>query len=267
MALAAKSFLKSVFEVMSEAGVTEDKIERMTPKLTELVEDYTTRMSRMETEVDLQKETINRLIQRIGSLERKVKQNIEGNRRRDYNLVRNNVIVRSSGSVGDVQKYLSEAIQLGGGGKITQKSLAVAEISAPPGTTRDHKIFRVVLAHNQKSFLFKGLAKANLGPEGPRVDNETPAYLIDTKKKLERVAYSLRFHFKASHQVKTKLVLSSGKLRIKVKDKDNATWINLDDARASSYLGSEVKFKPEEVPKGGVPSVGDFYKRVLEALD
>ena len=32
------------------------KIERMTPKLTELVEDYTTRMSRMETEVDLQKE-------------------------------------------------------------------------------------------------------------------------------------------------------------------------------------------------------------------
>ena len=103
--------------------------------------------------------------------------------------------------------------------------------------------------------------------EGPRVDNETPAYLIDTKKKLERVAYSLRFHFKASHQVKTKLVLSSGKLRIKVKDKDNATWINLDDARASSYLGSEVKFKPEEVPKGGVPSVGDFYKRVLEALD
>ena len=121
--MAAKSFLKSVFEVMSEAGVTEDKIERMTPKLTELVEDYTTRMSRMETEVDLQKETINRLIQRIGSLERKVKQNIEGNRRRDYNLVRNNVIVRSSGSVGDVQKYLSEAIQMGGGGKITQKSL------------------------------------------------------------------------------------------------------------------------------------------------
>ena len=55
MALAAKSFLKSVFEVMSEAGVTEDKIERMTPKLTELVEDYTTRMSRMEAEVDLQK--------------------------------------------------------------------------------------------------------------------------------------------------------------------------------------------------------------------
>ena len=61
-------------------------------------------------------------------------------------------------------------------------------------------------------------------------------------------------------------MLSSGKLRIKVKDKDNATWINLDDAKASSYLDSEVKFKPEEVSKGGVPSVGD-YKRVLEALD
>ena len=62
----AESFLKSVIKVMVKAGVCEDKIESMRPDLSELVDDYTQRMAKVEEEVRLQKELTNKLIQRIG---------------------------------------------------------------------------------------------------------------------------------------------------------------------------------------------------------
>ena len=76
-------------DLMTRAGVTEDKIHSMKPELSALVEDFTQCMNRVEEEVRLQKEMINKLVQRIGFLEKRVKQSVTAERRRDYNLVRN----------------------------------------------------------------------------------------------------------------------------------------------------------------------------------
>ena len=264
----AESFLKSVLDVITKAGVDEEKIEMMRPELSELVEDFTQRMNRVEEEVRLQKEMMNKLIQRIGFLERRVKQSVTAERRRDYNQVRNNLLVRTKRTIPEIRKFLTNAVELGGGVKVTQTSLPVVELPPAPGKTRDVKLFRVLLGDGQKASLFKGLAKAALPDEATiRVDHEVPYYLIQTKRQMERIAFSLRQKFKASHQLKTKIVFSSFKLRLRIRDKENASWINIDDAKASMYMDAEVLFKPEEVPATGIPTVRQYYTDTLAALD
>lgn len=264
----AESFLKSVIGVITKAGVDETLIESMRPELSELVEDFTQRMNRVEEELKLQKEMMNKLIQRIGFLERRVKQSVTAERRRDYNQVRNNLLVRTKRSIPEIRKFLTNAVELGGGVKVTQTSLPVVELPPAPGKTRDVKLFRVLLGDGQKASLFKGLAKAALPDESTiRVDHEVPYYLIQTKRQMERIAFSLRQKFKTSHQVKTKIVFSSFKLRLRVRDKDNASWINIDDAKASIYMDAEVLFKPEEAPATGIPTVRQYYSDTLAALD
>ena len=264
----AESFLKSVLDVITKAGVDEEKIEMMRPELSELVEDFTQRMNRVEEEVRLQKEMMNKLIQRIGFLERRVKQSVTAERRRDYNQVRNNLLVRTKRTIPEIRKFLTNAVELGGGVKVTQTSLPVVELPPAPGKTRDVKLFRVLLGDGQKASLFKGLAKAALPDEATiRVDHEVPYYLIQTKRQMERIAFSLRQKFKASHQLKTKIVFSSFKLRLRIRDKENASWINIDDAKASMYMDAEVLFKPEEAPATGIPTVRQYYTDTLAALD
>ena len=264
----AESFLKSVLDVITKAGVDEEKIEMIRPELSELVEDFTQRMNRVEEEVRLQKEMMNKLIQRIGFLERRVKQSVTAERRRDYNQVRNNLLVRTKRTIPEIRKFLTNAVELGGGAKVTQTSLPVVELPPAPGKTRDVKLFRVLLGDGQKAFLFKGLAKAALPDEATiRVDHEVPYYLIQTKRQMERIAFSLRQKFKASHQLKTKIVFSSFKLRLRIRDKENASWINIDDAKASMYMDAEVLFKPEEAPATGIPTVRQYYTDTLAALD
>ena len=265
----AESFLKSVIDVISKAGVDADKIQSMKPELSELVEDFTQRMNRVEEELRLQKEMMTKMIQRIGFLEKRVKQSVTAERRRDYNQVRNNLLVRTKRTIPEIRKFLTNAVELGGGPKITQASLPVVELPPAPGKTRDVKLFRVLLGDGQKASLFKGLAKAALGPEEStiRVDHEVPYYLIQTKRQMERIAFTLRKKYKASHQVKTKIVFSSSKLRLRIRDKDNAAWINIDDAKAAIYMDTEVMFKPEEVPTSGIPTVRQYYTDTLAALD
>ena len=84
---------------------------------------------------------------------------------------------------------------------------------------------------------------------------------------MERIAFSIRQKFKASQQVKTKIVFSSQKLRIRIRDKENPVWINIDDEKAARYMDTDVHFKPDEVPASGIPTVRQFYKDTLAALD
>ena len=92
--------------------------------------------------------------------------------------------------------YLSNSVELGGGPKTTQKSISVVEISPPVGKIRDTKIFRVALADGQKKHLFTGLTRADLGDQTIRLDNEIPSYLVNAKRHLERISYTLRQQFK-----------------------------------------------------------------------
>ena len=87
------------------------------------------------------------------------------------------------------------------------------------------------------------------------------------KRNLERIAYSLRQKYRESHHVKTKIVFSSYKLRLRIRDKNNTSWINLDNQAAALYMDTEVIFKPEEAPREGIPTVKQFYTSTLEALD
>ena len=270
----AKVLVTSIIDLMLGCEVAQDKIDHMTPKLVDLVEDFTQRMDKVDKELNSQKEIITTLIQRIGSLERQLKKSVTAERRRDFNLVRNNVICKTRKNIGDVQKLIVNTVEAGGGGKQAQKNIPVVEIpvrqtSSEAGKQRDTKVYRVALGDGQKKALFAGLVKANLSAEenGLRLDNEVPAFLVNTKRQMERISYTLRSKFKESHKIKCKVAMVGLKMRIRVKDKESPAWINLDDAKCAHYLDSKVFYGPEEIPAAGIPTVREFYSRILEALD
>ena len=269
----AKVLVTSIVDLMRGCEVTEEKITNMTPKLIDLVEDFTARMDKVDKELNSQKELITTLIQRIGGLERQIKKSVTAERRRDFNLVRNNVIAKTRKNIGDVQKFIVNCVELGGGGKAAQKTIPVVEIPArtnsETGKQRDYKVYRVALGDGQKKALFSGLVRANLSADenGLRLDNECPAFLVNTKRQMERISYSLRSKFKESHKIKVKIALTGLKMRIRIKDKESPAWIGLDDAKCASYMDSKVFYAPEEIPAAGIPTVREFYTRILEALD
>lgn len=263
----AVAFVNSIVDLMKTADVDEEKITQMRPKLSEIVEDFSGRLDSCEKLISDQKNLTTLLLQKIGGLEKKLKQSVVSDRRRQYNMVRNNLICRSKGSIGDIQKFIANAIELGGGNKTTQKSISVVEISPPPGKVRDNKTFRVALADGQKKNVFSGLTKADLGDQSIKLDNETPAYLMTNKRQLERISYTLRQQFKETHHTRVKIVIAGLKLRLKVKDKNNPTWIGLDDVKASDYYNSLVHFRPDETPSTGIPLVKDYYKQILESME
>ena len=263
----AFALVNTIVDLLKTADVEDEKISQIRPKLSEIVEDFAGRLDACEKLINDQKNLTTLLLQKIGGLEKKLKQNVTADRRRQFNLVRNNVICRSKGSIGDIQKFISNSVELGGGPKTTQKSISVVEISPPVGKIRDTKIFRVALADGQKKHLFTGLTRADLGDQTIRLDNEIPSYLVGAKRHLERISYTLRQQFKESHRIRVKICISGLRLRLRVKDKNNPSWINLDDVKASDYYNSPVHFRPEEVPESGIPLVKDFYKEVLESMD
>ena len=278
----AKVLVNSFIHLMKTNEVEQDKIDRMQPKIEEMVGDFTQWLDKVNKEISGQKELIAALIKRIAQLEKKVKVSVASERRRDFNLVRNNLIAKSQKTVTEVQKYIANMVEKGGGGKIVQKNIPVVELQQAPGKQRDFKIYRVVMAEGQKKCVFSGIAKshaegdpAHLVPRVPgvkivpdiRLDNECPAYLVQTKRQMERISYSIRSKYHDSHKVKVKLAVKSQKMRIFVKDKDCPQWVGLDDIRAQIYMDTDVHFGAEELPADGIPKVRDFYANLLSALD
>ena len=263
------ALVNSICDLMKIVEVEDEKISQMRPKLTEIVDDFAGRLDDCEKKISEQKQLTTLLLQKVGGLEKKLKQNVTADRRRQYNLVRNNIIVRTKKTITDIQRFICQVMEQGGGPKCTQKSIPVVEISPPQGKTRDIKVFRVSMADEQKKHLFSGLGKAAGSEESAafRIDNEIPPYLAQTKRNLERISYSLRQQYKESHNLRVKIVFGNLRLRCKLKDMNNQSWINLDDFKAADYYNSLVHFKPEEVPTAGIPTVKDFYKQTIESLD
>ena len=259
--------VNTIVDLMKTADVEEEKIEQMRPKLSEIVEDFAGRLDACEKMINDQRNLTTLLVQKIGGLEKKLKQSVISDRRRQYNLVRSNVLCRTKGNIGDIQKFIANAVELGGGPKTTQKSISVVEISPPAGQVRENKIFRVALAEGQKKNLFTGLTKADLGDQTIRIDNECPAFLMEAKRKMDRISYTLRRQFKESHHIRVKVAISGLRLRLRIKDKSNPSWINIDDVKASEYFNCPVFFRADEVPATGIPLVKDFYKEILESMD
>ena len=129
----ALALVNTIVDLMKTADVEEEKISLIRPKLSEIVEDFAGRLDSCEKLINDQKNLTTLLLQKIGGLEKKLKQSVTSDRRRQYNLVKNNIIVRSRKSIVDIQKFLCNSMELGGSAKITQKTIPVVEISPPPG--------------------------------------------------------------------------------------------------------------------------------------
>ena len=194
-------FCNSVLDLVRSIGVSEENIGVLRPKLTVLLDDFTTRQDQVDKELEdqkdhtntlikelaAQKELTNVLIKKLGLLEKRVKSSVAAERRRDFNLVKNNVIIKTKKNIGDIQKFVVSSVEAGGGGKTAQKNIPVVEIqnknkSETGNQQGGTKIFRVSLGDEQKKALFSGLAKATTPVEDMRLDNECPAYLTKTKR-------------------------------------------------------------------------------------
>ena len=125
------AFVQTVMDIMYSVGCEKERVEKTRPLLTEAVEDYGGSLDACEKLIEDQRKVTNLLLQKLGLLERKLKQNVMADRRRQFNLVKNNVICRTKGTVGDIQKFVSNSIESGGGPKTTQKSISVVEIFPP----------------------------------------------------------------------------------------------------------------------------------------
>ena len=97
-------FCNSILDLVRSVDVPEEKINIIQPKLTVLVEDFTTRMDQVDKEQAAQKELTNALIKKVGLLEKQVKKSVMSDRRNDFNLVKDNLIVRTRKNIGEVQE-------------------------------------------------------------------------------------------------------------------------------------------------------------------
>ena len=246
--------------IKETVDIDDDIVDRIKPRLTGVISSLSDRFEDQQ--------------RRIEALERRQKSIVISERRREINQVRNSVILKTKKSVAEVQKFVASSIDLGGGGKIAQKNVHLAEIAAPVGKPRDQKVFRCVLGDKEKKGLFVGLSK--IKPDTPagskddriNVENETPRYLSGAKRELERISYSLRKAHKQTHQLKSKIILSNMKLKLKLKDSDNPQeWFEMEDSRAERYLSTAVHYRAEEMPRDGAKTCKDHYLGVLASLD
>ena len=56
-------------------------------------------------------------------------------------------------------------------------------------------------------------------------------------------------------------------MRFKIKDKENPSWIGLNDIKTKTYMDTTEFFSPDEAPAGSIPTIRDFYTKTIEALE
>ena len=267
--MAVASIVQSLTEIMGVEGVPSQLIDRLTPKFTTLLEDFASRLDTQQTQLKEQEERCDDLVKRVVSLEKQVKRQVINEKKRDVALVRNSIIVRTNKGDKDIRTFLSNCIELGGwGSKPPANQLALVELVPPPGKERTSKVFRVQLLEGQKSALFKGLQKCDIGPNSQiRVDNDTPFFAQNAKRSLEQLSYSLRQKFAKSDKLRTKIVLSNLRLRLRCRDasaKDPKDWWSPDDARAVKYFTTtNVIFRPDQMP-AVIPTCMEYYKEIMD---
>ena len=263
------SVVQSLADLLGVHGVARDVIEAIRPEMTNLIENFATRLDTYEKELQEQKDRADELEKRVSTLERQMKRQIISEKKRDVAQVRNAIIIRSNKSEKDIRLFISNCIELGGwASKVPPNHLAIVELAPPPGKERTTKVFRVTLQDGQKASVFRGLQKCDLGKDSQiRVDNDVPFFAQNAKKQLEQLSYSLRQKFAKSDKLRVKIVLSNLRLRIRCRDataRDAKDWWGPDDARASKYFDdTNVIFRPSETP-ASVPTCKMFYKKIMD---
>ena len=263
------SLMQSITDLLIENGVTGPIIEALRPQLTTLIENFATRLDTYEKDLKEEKERGDKLELRVTALEKQVKRQVISEKKRDVALVRNHIIIRSNKGEKDIRLFLSNCIELGGWGmKVPVSHISMVELVPPAGKERPAKVFRVLLLEGQKSALFSGLQKCNLGSDSDiKVDNDCPFFAQHAKKALEQLSFSLRQKFAKSDKLRIKITMSNLRLQMRLRDasaKDPKDWFAPNDMRAAKYFDTtNVVFRPSDTPSV-IPTCKEFYKQILD---
>ena len=215
-----------------------------------------------------QDEKVDLLTQKVDQLSNKVTQLEHHHRSSEIDRVKNNVIVKTRKSSGEIGDYLVDMIKKGCGEKpsmhllsihqIIQKKSFVTPGKPKKGKTAESHLYKVSLSAKMKSDLFKGLAlPGNRSNSDFQVSHDTPRFLVKQKQAYEKIGFSIRSSFKG--QVKTRISLKSHNLCMMIKVGD-ADWIDLTSD--SKYLDTPlVLSQSDNVPKG-VKTVDDLRKTI-----
>ena len=263
------SLVQSVTDLLTGNGVAGAIIEAIRPQLTTLIENFAMRLDNYEKDLKEEKERGDKLELRVAALEKQVKRQVISEKKRDVALVRNHIIIRSNKSEKDIRLFLSNCIELGGWGmKVPVSHISMVELVPPAGKIRPTKVFRVLLLEGQKSALFSGLQKCELGSDSDiRVDNDCPFFAQQAKRGLEQLSYSLRQKFAKSDKLRIKIIMSNLRLHMRLRDasaKDSKDWFAPNDIRAAKYFDhTNVQFRPSDTPSV-IPTCKEFYKQIMD---
>ena len=118
------------------------------------------------------------------------------------------------------------------------------------------------------SLSLTGLQRASLDSDTAfSIDNDCPLFAAPYKKMLDQLSFSLRKKHGASDKLRTKIILSNLKLKIKLRDssaKDKRDWFSPEDDRAAKYFdNTRVLYKADNTP-ATIPTCREFYKQILD---
>ena len=255
-----------IVDLLSGKTFDQDVLDDLKLQMTSKFDRIGTRLDSHETQLQEQKLASDLLAGRVATLERKLKNQVYSAKKRDIAQVRNSIIVRSSKPEKDIRSFVAKCIDLGGwANKVPPSQIALVELTSPPakGSERVTKVFRALLQEGQKGALFKGLSKNETrGDVQIRIDNDCPLFAQQAKRDLEQLSFALRSKFATSDKLRTKIMMSNQKLKLRLRV-DGGEWMTPDDARCESFLDAPMVFRPSEVP-ALVPSCREFYKKILE---
>lgn len=264
------TLVQGVGDILLHNGVSQEIIERSREQLETLAEGFVSQLSRLEKEISDQREANQQLQVRVSELEKRVKQCVLSDKRRDVAATRNAVIVRSDPqkSEKEVRKFISCCLELGGGPTVAEKNINLAELRPPKDQVRSKKVYHVILLEGQKANLFTGLQTASLDSDTAfSIDNDCPLFAAPYKKMLDQLSFSLRKKHGASDKLRTKIILSNLKLKIKLRDssaKHKRDWFSPEDDRAAKYFdNTRVLYKADNTP-ATIPTCREFYKQILD---
>ena len=188
-------------------------------------------------------------------------------------MVRGNVMIRTTKSPKDVSDFISTTIAKSGAPKPSPYSFYIQQIRTEQ-TDKDNKspkkgkkdkdkssgevnLFKVHLGGKLKNDLFKGLSAASptraSASQDFLVSHDVPIYLYKQRNLLEKAAYSLRKEHK-DKAVKTKVVLKGRNMALFTKTKDAPDWtkIDRDSDKNSVFSTTKVEYKDGEDNLGNV---------------
>ena len=171
-------------------GVTDNIIDTfIEPDLTGLVNEYCQWSEKVEEDLRQQRELIRVLMQKTSLLEKRLKQSIMSQRRREYNVVKNNVIVKSQKDTSEVKKFIANVVELGGGAKLVQKKLPdskiVIEGSNDPRSYRQCSDLLIKLGFKPEKNVSNAIEEIIRAYKNNELYDGDNAYTVKTLKNLE----------------------------------------------------------------------------------